>query len=65
MEKAGALIERLLELYRKNAGKEQLRITAQLLLQELKDDKEVAQNIRQMVSVILPTYLHLNIGNER
>jgi hypothetical protein len=64
MEKAGALIERLLELYRKNAGKEQLRITAQLLLHELEDNKEVEQNIREMVSVILPTYLHLNMSNE-
>ena len=64
MEKAGALIERLLELYRNNAGKEQLRITAQLLLHELEDDKKEAQNTREMISVILPTYLHLNISNE-
>ena len=53
MDKAGVLIERLLEQYRNDAGKEQLRATAQLLLYEL-DEKENEQAAYPLVSVFFP-----------
>lgn len=64
MQKAGALIERLLEQYRNNAGKEQLRATTQLLLYELENDKETVQSTQQMVSVFFPSASHFNINKE-
>jgi hypothetical protein len=45
MEKVGVLIERLLEQYLNNAPKEQLRVTAQLLLAEL-DNKKCTERTR-------------------
>jgi hypothetical protein len=54
MDKAGVLIERLLEQYRNDAGKEQLRATAQLLLYEL-GEKENEQSSYPLVSVFFPT----------
>jgi len=55
MDKAGVLIERLLEQYRNNAGKEQLRATAQLLLYELENKKEDSSSAQKMVSVFFPS----------
>jgi len=56
MEKAGVLIERLLEQYLNNASKEQLRVTTQLLLAEL-DNKDTRDqtDIHSIVSVIFPS----------
>lgn len=55
MDKAGALIERLLEQYRNNVGNEQLRITTQLLLFELENKKEEVPAGQKMVSVFFPS----------
>ena len=56
MEKAGVLIERLLEQYLNNASKEQLRITTQLLLAELdNNDTQDQTDIHSIVSVIFPS----------
>jgi len=56
MEKAGVLIERLLEQYLNNASKEQLRITTQLLLAELdNNDTRDQTDIHSIVSVIFPS----------
>jgi hypothetical protein len=60
MDKAGALIERLLEQYRNNAGKEQLAITAQLLLSEL--EKEEVKSFQNNVSVFFPSSIHFDIS---
>lgn len=60
MEKVGVLIDRLLEQYLNNAPKEQLRVTAQLLLAEL--DNKTGQNepdIHSIVSVIFPSLSNL------
>lgn len=64
MEKAGILIERLLEQYQNKSSKEQLRITAQLLLYELEKDREEAQNIHEVVSVFFPATSHYNVNND-
>jgi len=56
MEKAGVLIERLLEQYLNNASKEQLRVTTQLLLAELdNNDTRDQTDIHSIVSVIFPS----------
>jgi len=56
MEKAGVLIERLLEQYLNNASKEQLRVTTQLLLAELdNNDTQDQTDIHSIVSVIFPS----------
>ncbi|HEX5150697.1 MAG TPA: hypothetical protein VFW07_04580 [Parafilimonas sp.] len=56
MEKAGVLIERLLEQYVNHATKEQLRVTTQLLLAEL-DNKDVQNEAgtHSVISVIFPS----------
>ncbi len=59
MDKAGALIERLFEQYRNNAGKEQLAITAQLLLSEL--EKEEVKSFQNNVSVFFPSAIHIDV----
>ncbi len=64
MQKAGVLIERLLEQYHNNAGKEQLRVTAQLLLTELEEDKKDAQNVGDIVSVFFPAASHFYSTDE-
>lgn len=63
MEKAGALIERLLEQYNNNASAEQLRITAQLLLVELENKKEV-KPVQDAVAVFFPAASNFNIITE-
>jgi hypothetical protein len=63
MDKAGALIERLLEQYRNNAGKEELAITAQLLLNELENVKEEVKNFQNNVSVYFPSAVHVEIAD--
>ncbi len=60
MDKAGALIERLFEQYRNNAGKEQLAVTARLLLSEL--EKEEVKNFQNNVSVFFPSAIHFDIN---
>ena len=56
MEKVGVLIERLLEQYLNNAPKEQLRVTAQLLLAELdNNDVQNEPEMNSIVSVIFPS----------
>ena len=56
MEKAGVLIERLLEQYLNNSSKEQLRVTTQLLLAELdNNDTRDQTDIHSIVSVIFPS----------
>ena len=60
MDKAGALIERLVEQYRDNAGKDRLAITAQLLLSEL--EKEEVKNFQNNVSVFFPSAIHFAIS---
>jgi len=64
MEKVGVLIDRLLEQYLNNAPKEQLRVTAQLLLAEL--DNKTGQNepdIHSIVSVIFPSLSNLTASD--
>ena len=64
MDKTGVLIERLLEQYRNNASKEQLRTTTQLLLAELENKPEQrASGNSSIISVILPS--SANIITER
>jgi hypothetical protein len=62
MDKAGALIERLLEQYHNNAGKDELAITAQLLLFELESVKEEIKNFQNNVSVYFPLAVHVEIA---
>jgi hypothetical protein len=64
MEKAGLLIERLFEQYSNKASKEQLRITAQLLLCELEKENEEIQDVQNVVSVFFPSVSHFNAGND-
>ncbi|MGN6211672.1 hypothetical protein [Parafilimonas sp.] len=54
MEKAGLLIARLQELYDSNAGNEQLRITAQLLLSELERSAQNEQYRQESIAVFYP-----------
>ena len=54
MEKAGLLIARLKELYDSNAGNEQLRITAQLLLSELERSAQNEQHRQESIAVFYP-----------
>ena len=54
MEKAGLLITRLQELYDSNAGNEQLRITAQLLLSELERSAQNEQHRQESIAVFYP-----------
>ena len=64
MEKAGVLIERLLEQYSNNAPKEQLRVTAQLLLAELDNkDEQNEPDIQSIVSVIYPSLANSAAGD--
>lgn len=63
MDKAGALIERLLEQYRNNAGPEQLRITAQLLLGELENKVGDNSARQKLVSVFFPSASYVEAGN--
>ncbi len=60
MDKSGALIERLFEQYRNNAGKDRLAITAQLLLSEL--EKEEVKSFQNNVSVFFPSATHFEIS---
>lgn len=60
MERVGLLIERLLDQYRNNANKEQLRVTTQLLLSELEKEVDVDQNLHDVVSVFFPSASHFN-----
>jgi hypothetical protein len=56
MEKAGVLIERLLEQYLNHATKEQLRVTTQLLLAELdNNDVQNEPDMHSIISVIFPS----------
>jgi hypothetical protein len=64
MEKAGILIERLLEQYQNKSGIEKLRVTAQLLLFELEKEREEMQNIHEAVSVFFPSSSHFNVSND-
>ena len=65
MDKMGVLIERLLEQYRNNASKEQLRVTAQLLLAELdnKNGQREPGN-SSIISVIYPSSTNVIRENE-
>ena len=63
MERVGLLIERLLDQYRNNANKEQLRATTQLLLSELEKDAEADHNFHDVVSVFFPSSTHFNIND--
>jgi len=60
MERVGLLIERLLDQYRNNGNKEQLRATTQLLLSELEKDAEADHNFHDVVSVFFPSSTHFN-----
>lgn len=60
MEKVDVLIERLIEQYNSKTGKEQLRITVQLLLIELEKSKEESHNTPQAVSVFFPANTRIN-----
>jgi hypothetical protein len=61
MEKAGVLIERLFEQYRNNATKEQLRVSAQMLLAEL--DNKDEPDMHSVVSVIFPFMANLSASD--
>ncbi|MBV9962218.1 MAG: hypothetical protein JO072_08230 [Parafilimonas sp.] len=63
MERVGLLVERLLDQYRNNANKEQLRITAQLLLSELENETEAEHNYHDVVSVFFPSSSHFNTND--
>ncbi len=60
MEKVDVLIERLIEQYNSKAGKEQLRITVQLLLVELEKARDENHNTPQAVSVFFPVNTRFN-----
>jgi hypothetical protein len=61
MERAGVLIERLVEQYHNNAGVDKLRVTAQLLMAELqKKAKEEVQSPEQKISVFFPALSNFN-----
>ena len=65
MDKTGILIERLLEQYRNNASKEQLRATAQLLLAELDNKNEQREpGNNSIISVIYPSSANVITENE-
>jgi hypothetical protein len=64
MEKVDVLIERLIEQYNSKAGREQLRITAQLLLIELEKVKGNDQNAQQAVAVFFPAGTRFNTTDE-
>ncbi len=61
MEKAGVLIERLQEQYRDNADAATLRITAEMLLEELQLLQKQALFAGKNVAVIMPEYNRLHI----
>ena len=60
MERAGALIERLVEQYENKASAEQLKITAQLLLFELQEEENKHTDEYSNVSVFFPSSTYFN-----
>ncbi|MEP6465504.1 MAG: hypothetical protein ABJB05_04330 [Parafilimonas sp.] len=63
MEKIGLLIERLQDQYQNKSGKEQLRITLQMLLSELEEREMEGQDLPSVISVFFPAASHFNPHN--
>lgn len=56
MERAGAIIKRLLEQYELNAGTAELILTAQLLLNELHRNNNANTDIKRNVFITMPSF---------
>ena len=54
MQKAGSIIKQLVEQYEANAGADTLRLTAQMLLNELQQTSVAANIVPKKVAVIMP-----------
>lgn len=54
MERVGALIKRLLEQYEEHAGADNLKLTAQMILNELQNAEKPATSTERKVVVIMP-----------